>query len=192
MKPSLLRRLVPLVALGVLLGAVSPLSARRVLIKLGTSAPKNSSWHDALSYMRQEWRKISGGDVKVNIYAGGVAGDDPELVRKIRRRGLDAIGVSGIGLSRIDKGAECLNIPMMVRSYEELDYIRERITPKIEARIPGQRAPRLRTYLPPRIPQGRRGQLGGHWPDHRDFAGGRRPKRDGPGRTRSRAGYAEH
>ncbi len=135
MMPALMRRLIPLAALVVLLGAASPLSARRVLIKLGTSAPTNSSWHDALSYMRQEWRKISGGDVKVNIYAGGVAGDDPELVRKIRRGGLDAIGISGIGLSRIDNGAECLNIPMMVRSYEELDYIRERITPKIEARI---------------------------------------------------------
>ena len=135
MMPSLMQRLIPLAALVALLGAASPLSARRVLIKLGTSAPTNSSWHDALSYMRQEWRNISGGDVKVNIYAGGVAGDDPELVRKIRRGGLDAIGVSGIGLSRIDNGAECLNIPMMVRSYEELDYIRERITPKIEARI---------------------------------------------------------
>ena len=93
MMPALMRRLIPLAALVVLLGAASPLSARRVLIKLGTSAPTNSSWHDALSYMRQEWRKISGGDVKVNIYAGGVAGDDPELVRKIRRGGLDALGV---------------------------------------------------------------------------------------------------
>ena len=134
MMPSVMRRLIPLAALAALLGAASPLSARRVLIKLGTTAPKDSSWHDALKYLRQEWRKISGGDVTINIYAGTV-GDDPELVRKIRRRGMDAIGVSGIGLSLIDKGADCLNIPMMVRSYEELDYIRERITPKIEARI---------------------------------------------------------
>ena len=119
----------------VLLGSVSPLSAHRVLIKLGTAAPKNSSWHDALSYMRQEWRNISAGNIKVNIYAGGVAGDDNELVRKVRRGGMDAIGVSGIGLSRIDKGVECLNIPMMVRSYEELDYVREHITVKLEQRI---------------------------------------------------------
>ncbi len=135
MKPNLPRRLIPLVIVGLLLGAVSPLSARRVLIKLGTSAPKNSSWHDALSYLRQEWRKISGGDVKVNIYAGGVAGDDNELVRKIRRGGMDAIAVSGIGLSRIDNGVDCLSIPMMVRSYEELDYVREHITTKLERRI---------------------------------------------------------
>ncbi len=138
MKPPLLRRLIPLVTLAVLLagllGVASPLSAR-VRIKLGTSAPKNSSWHDALSYLRQEWRKISGGDVMVTIYAGGVLGDDSELVRKIRRGGVDAIGVSGIGLSRIDKGVECLNIPMMVRSYDELDYVRKHITAKLEQRI---------------------------------------------------------
>ena len=116
-------------------GAFSPLSARTVRIKLGTGAPTGSSWHDALNDLKQEWQRISGGSVRVTVYAGGVAGDDSELVRKIQRRGMDAIAVSGIGLSRIDEGIGCLNIPMMVDSYEEFDYIRERMAPKVEARI---------------------------------------------------------
>ena len=129
------RCLVPLIAMAAMLGSSPSLLGRRVLIKLGTAAPDGSSWHDALIYLRQEWRRISNGEVKVNIYAGGVAGDDPQLVRKIRLGIMDAIGVSGIGLSRIDSGVDCLNIPMMVSSYEEFDYIRDRISPKLEERL---------------------------------------------------------
>jgi len=116
-------------------GAFCRLGASPPRVKLGTGAPTGSSWHDALNDMAQEWRRISGGSVTVNIYAGGVAGDDIELVRKIQRRGMDAIAVSGIGLSRIDEGVDCLNIPMMVDSYEEFDFIREKMAPKLEARI---------------------------------------------------------
>lgn len=116
-------------------GAFSRLWGSPARIKLGTEAPTGSSWHDALNDMAQEWRRISGGSVTVSVYAGGVAGDDTELVRKIQRRGMDAIAVSGIGLSRIDDGIDCLNIPMMVDSYEEFDFIRGKMAPKLEARI---------------------------------------------------------
>ncbi|MDE0163862.1 MAG: TRAP transporter substrate-binding protein DctP [Bryobacterales bacterium] len=116
-------------------GSLTTLFGQSVLIKLGTGAPKGSSWHDALNQMKQDWARISNGAIRVNIYAGGVAGDDTELVRKIQRRGLDAIGISGLGLSRIEPGVNCLNIPMMVESYEEFDHIREKMTPLIEKRI---------------------------------------------------------
>jgi TRAP-type C4-dicarboxylate transport system substrate-binding protein len=116
-------------------GAVSRLGAAPPTIKLATGAPVGSSWHDALNGLKQEWQRISGGSLEVKVFAGGTAGDDTELVRKIRRRGMDAIAVSGIGLSRIDKAVDCLNIPMMVDSYEEFDFIRERMAPKVEARI---------------------------------------------------------
>lgn len=132
---SITRRSLVQVPLYFMAGSLSPLFGQRVLVKLGTGAPQGSSWHDALNQLKQEWARISGGSVTVNVYAGGVAGDDTELVRKIQRRGLDAIAVSGLGLSRIEPGVECLNIPMMVNSYEEFDHIREKMTPAIEKRI---------------------------------------------------------
>ena len=133
--PHIARRSLVQLPLYFVAGSLSPLFGQRVLVKLGTGAPQGSSWHDALNQLKQDWARISGGSVTVNVYAGGVAGDDTELVRKIQRRGLDAIGVSGLGLSRIEPGVECLNIPMMVNSYEEFDYIRDKMTPVIEKRI---------------------------------------------------------
>ena len=87
---------------------------------------------------RQEWRRISGGTVDVTVYAGGVLGDETDMVRQVRQGRIQAVGLSSVGLSRIDKSVSCLQIPMMFESYAELDYVRDRIAPELERRIEGQ------------------------------------------------------
>jgi TRAP-type C4-dicarboxylate transport system substrate-binding protein len=107
----------------------------KVVIKIGTVAPEGSTWHDVLLRIRQEWRRISNGEVELRIYAGGVLGDESEMVRKVQRRGLDGVAISGPGLTRIDDGVGCLHYPLFFDSYDELDYVRDRMAPKLEARI---------------------------------------------------------
>jgi TRAP-type C4-dicarboxylate transport system substrate-binding protein len=118
-----------------LLVAVSPcLAEQSVRIRLGTLAPEGSPWHDALLEMREDWREISGGKVDVKIYSG-VLGDEAEMIRKMRIRQLQAVAVSGAALPRIDPGVSCLQIPLLFDSYAELDYVRDRLAPKLEKRI---------------------------------------------------------
>ena len=107
----------------------------QVVIKLGTVAPEGSAWHDALLRIRQQWRDISHGEVELRIYAGGVLGGETEMVRKVQRQGLDAIAISGSGLPFIDSSVDCLNIPMLFASYEELDYVRNGIAAELEQRL---------------------------------------------------------
>ena len=114
--------------------AFAPLEAKTTL-RLGTVVPKGSAWHDTLLYLRQEWRRISGGEVDLRIYAGGVLGDETEMVRQVRAGRIQAAALSANGLSRIDRGVASLQIPLMLNSYEELDYVRDRIAPKLEQRI---------------------------------------------------------
>jgi TRAP-type C4-dicarboxylate transport system substrate-binding protein len=128
-----LLRLVLLAAL--LLTLAPPLSARALIIKMGTLAPEGSTWHDGLLKIRQEWRRISQGQVELRIYAGGVLGDEAEMIRQMHRRGLDGVALSGSGLPRLDRSVDCLNLPMLLNSYEELDYVRDRIAPKIESAL---------------------------------------------------------
>ena len=126
------------VFVGLLCAAVGgglPRAEARVLIKLGTIAPEGSTWHDALLQIRQDWRRISGGEVDLRIYASGVLGDEAEMIRKVQRRQLEAVAVSGAGLSRVDKSVESFNVPLMFASYEELDYVRDRLVPELEKRI---------------------------------------------------------
>ena len=82
-------------------------------IRMGTIVPKGSLWDESLQYVRQEWRKISGGTVRVTIYSGGVLGDETEMVRQIRQGRIQAAALSSAGLSRIDEAVSCLQIPMM-------------------------------------------------------------------------------
>lgn len=110
---------------------LSPLQAQTV-IKLGTLAPEGSVWHDALLETRQRWRDISNGEVELRIYPGGVLGGEEEMVRKMQRRGLDALAVSGAGLPLIDNIVTCLNIPLLFNTYEELERVRNAVAPELE------------------------------------------------------------
>jgi TRAP-type C4-dicarboxylate transport system substrate-binding protein len=117
-----------------LLGCVTPAMPQTV-IKMGTLAPDGSPWHQTLQSMGERWRKISAGQVKLVIYPGGVLGDEPDMVNKMRIRQIQAAGLSGAGLSGIEPGVMALQIPMMFDSYEELDYVRERVAPRLEKMV---------------------------------------------------------
>ena len=101
------------------------------VIKLGTIAPEGSVWYDALLSLSQRWRKISGGEVELRIYPGGVLGGEDEMVRKMQRRGLDALAVSGSGLPAIDSIVDCLNLPLLFDSYGQLETVRRAIEPEL-------------------------------------------------------------
>ncbi len=124
---------VAILTLGLALALAGPGWARTV--KLGTLAPKGSPWHKALQDMGLDWARISNGKVRLRIYPGGVAGDEPDMVRKMRIGQLHAAALSGAGLARIAQEIQALQMPMMFRSDEELDYVRKRIGPSIEAAI---------------------------------------------------------
>jgi len=119
----------------ILVAVVLPLEAQNVLIKMGTLAPEGTAWHDILLQMKEDWRKISGGKVTLRIYPSGVLGDEPTMIRRMRIRQLDGVAITGNGLSRIEPAVSSLMIPMMLDSYEELDYVRDRLAPRLEGMI---------------------------------------------------------
>lgn len=127
------RRLLLLVVFS-LAGSFST-AAAPLVIKVGTIAPEGSIWHNAILELRQQWQQLSGGQIELRIYPGGVLGDETEMVRKVQRRGLDGIVISGSGLPRIDSGVGCLNIPLLFDSYDELEYVRARVSSELERRI---------------------------------------------------------
>ena len=124
------RWMVSLLAFGCLTTAPA-----QTVVKMGTLAPEGSPWHQALQLMGERWRKISGGQVKLVIYAGGVLGDEPDMVNKMRIGQIQAVALSGAGMSAIEPGVSALQIPMMFDSYEELDYVRDRVAPHLEKMI---------------------------------------------------------
>jgi len=128
-------RTVPTVLLLCLFTALgaAPASAQNIVVKMATLVPQGSEWHTTLLEMADAWKRESGGRVTLRLYPGGVAGDDGDIVRKMRLGTLDAGALTANGLGDIDRSVFALAVPMAYASYEELDYVVERMTPELEA-----------------------------------------------------------
>ena len=105
-----------------------------VNIKIATLAPEGSPWHQVLQEIAQDWRDLSNNQVRLTIYAGGVIGDESDMVRKMRLNQVQAAALTAEGFSYIDKGIYGLSLPLLVDNYAELDWIRAQVEPELRRR----------------------------------------------------------
>jgi TRAP-type C4-dicarboxylate transport system substrate-binding protein len=110
-------------------------SASAVEIKLGTLAPSGSPWHNLLKEMAQKWKEASGGQVDLRIYPGGVLGNEGDMVRKMRVGQIQAAAVTTIGLHDITPEPQAVDTPLVIGSYDELDYVMAKVEPKLDAAL---------------------------------------------------------
>jgi TRAP-type C4-dicarboxylate transport system substrate-binding protein len=94
-------------------------------ITLATLAPPGSTWMRVFDAWNRELRRRSSGSLQFRIYAGGVQGDESEVIRKIRNGRLDAASVTAVGLSQIHRPALVFQMPGILSNYEQLDRARE-------------------------------------------------------------------
>src|SRR5207248_7023770 len=121
-------------ALAVSLAAASA-SAQTVKIKLGTLAPQGSTWHQLLQQMGADFAKASGGKVDLKIDAGGTQGNEGEMIRSMAFGKLQAASITVIGLHEITPEPQAEDVPFMIDSYEEYDYVHEKIRGKLEEAV---------------------------------------------------------
>jgi TRAP-type C4-dicarboxylate transport system substrate-binding protein len=121
--------------LGWLLAAPSTASAEPVVVKLATLVPEGSSWHQILKDTADKWRVLSGGAVTLRIFAGGVSGDDPDVVRKLRAGTLGAGLLTAVGVAEIDKSVYVFGVPMIFSSYDEAYWVLEKMRSRLEASL---------------------------------------------------------
>lgn len=119
--------------LAILLLAALALPAQ--VIKIGSIAPDRSPWDDALKEIAREWERISGGQVRLKIYPGGIAGGEEDVIRKMKVGTLGGAVLTNIGLTKINPDAFVLSTPFMFHSEAEMAYVMERLTPTFEAQI---------------------------------------------------------
>ena len=122
---NLSRRLIPVILALVLSGASLP----AMVIKVGSIVPARSPWDVALNEIAVEWFKISQGTVDLKIFPGGVAGSEPEMLRMMRFGTLDGAVVTNIGMTRLNPNLYVLNIPFLLNSREEFEFLLAQMEP---------------------------------------------------------------
>lgn len=128
-------RAISLLGLGLVLGLSPAASAKSLQIKLGTMAPEGSVWHQTLLRIKDRWQQASGGEVQLRVYPGGVAGDEGDMVRKMKVGQLHAASLTGVGMGKIHRSSIALQIPMLIESWDELDYVRGKMAGDIAAEL---------------------------------------------------------
>jgi TRAP-type C4-dicarboxylate transport system substrate-binding protein len=123
-------------ALSTLIGQPSSAAAEEAkVLKLATLAPEGSSWMNVMKQWGRTVEEHSGGKVKLKFLGGGMAGDERDVVRKIRLGNLQGAAVTAIGLGLINSEVRALELPMLVRNYEELDYVRTKLDAEIRKKF---------------------------------------------------------
>jgi len=104
-------------------------------IKLGTIAPVGSTWHNLLKEMGDAWATASGGKVKLKIYAGGVLGNEGAMVQKMQVGQLHAAAITAVGLHEITPEPQAVDVPMMIDTLDEYDYVQARVQDDLEKAV---------------------------------------------------------
>jgi TRAP-type C4-dicarboxylate transport system substrate-binding protein len=122
-------------AIGLLAGGNTTF-AGTVRIRLGTLAPKGSSYFKELAVMGEKWRQVSNGGVLLTIYPDGTMGGEADMVQRMRLGQLQAGLLTAVGLADIEPGVSGLQLmPLTFRSLDEVDFIGQKLEPMLEKRL---------------------------------------------------------
>ena len=104
-------------------------------LRLATLAPSGSPWMAVLDKAAAEVKEKTASRVTLKYFEGGQQGDERDFVRKIKAGQLDGAAVTSIGLSMIDESIRVLELPMMFKSVEELDYVADKMWPYFQKKF---------------------------------------------------------
>ena len=126
--------------LALLLAALGASSVVRAgdttVIRLGTLLPSGTAQYQSLQALAEEWQKLSNGSLKLTLYPDGRLGGESEMVKKMRIKQLNSCVLTAAGLAEIDQGIAALQvIPLSFRTWDEVDFVREKMRPQLEQRL---------------------------------------------------------
>ena len=131
------RHCATLLGLG-LTGLIVPTAgqAQTVSLRIGTVVPKNSLYHRQLLEMGEAWRAAQGNDPRFVVFTDGSQGGEAELARRMRIGQLQGCLMSVVGLREIEPSIAALqSLPLLFRSWDEVDHVREKMRPGMERRF---------------------------------------------------------
>jgi TRAP-type C4-dicarboxylate transport system substrate-binding protein len=103
-----------------------------VNLRMATLAPNGSSWMRVFSAWKNTVEKRTEGRIRLTFYAGGAAGDERDVVRKMREGQLDGAALTTVGLGQIVRPVLVLQAPGACHSYAEVDAVRTQLASEFD------------------------------------------------------------
>lgn len=134
----MLRKLIAATALGALLltipaGSKVANAAETQYLRIATLAPRDSDLAKGFLKLDKGLRAATNNAWGVRLYPSGVAGDEVDVIRKMKVGQMDASVITSIGLSQIVREVDVLNAPGVINNYKQLEAVQAALTPEWEA-----------------------------------------------------------
>ncbi|MDY6932750.1 MAG: TRAP transporter substrate-binding protein DctP [Spirochaetota bacterium] len=100
----------------------------KYLLKMATVAPDAAYLSDLMrKYLVDRFEKVTNGEVTIDMYWGGIMGDEEDYITKMRIGQLQGciLSVGGVLMACPEMGV--LQLPFLFNNYKEVDYIRKKL-----------------------------------------------------------------
>ncbi len=101
-------------------------------IRLGTLATEESDWGIMLKEMNAELIKATDGRLR---FALMFAMEEKRQIDLMRKGQFDAVSLTAIGLGQVLEELFIFELPMLILTYDELDFVRTELTPEFSRRF---------------------------------------------------------
>lgn len=105
-------------------------AAATTVLKVALIVPRSPTVALEEKKYNQRLADLTGGQVQVRVYWGGAAGDEKDVVRKMRTGQIDVTALGLDVLSQFVREAMVLTTPGLYSNYRQVDAVRKELTPQ--------------------------------------------------------------
>jgi TRAP-type C4-dicarboxylate transport system substrate-binding protein len=99
------------------------------ILRIGTIVPAGTGWARGIRTMAREVEADTGGSVKMKIYMGGIAGDEVEMLERLRRGQLDGVLSGSVACETAAPSLRVVRIPGLLQTWSETSYVVGQLRP---------------------------------------------------------------
>ena len=112
--------------------SLTAFAAPRYTLKFATLVPQGTVWMNVLEDWGREVAERSNGQLVFKFYPGGVQGDEPDVIKKMRFGQLQGGAFTGYGVGLIYPPPRILEMPFLFKDLAEIDAVRAQYLPEFE------------------------------------------------------------
>lgn len=117
------------VALAILLTAAAAAAEAEHVIRISSVAPDGTGYARELRAMAQEIATATDGRVRIKLYLGGVAGDEPDALGRMKRGQLDGVASAAMLCEQLAPTMRVMRVPGLFRNRDEATAVMSRLKP---------------------------------------------------------------
>jgi TRAP-type transport system periplasmic protein len=106
-------------------------AAHAETLRFATIAPEGTAWAREVKAFSREVETLTGGALRAKWYLGAIAGDELQVMERIRRGQLDGMAAAH-ACDRIAPSLRVMNIVGLFRSHEEIMFVLGKLQPLFE------------------------------------------------------------